>query len=86
MDGSTRARLGLIADVSAPVAGRAAAAGLGRWLARAAPARTRGRVSIALVTDAAMRRLNREYRGVDRATDVLSFPSLGCHTRGRPRV
>lgn len=30
-------------------------------------------VSLAVVDDEAIRRLNREYRGVDRATDVLSF-------------
>jgi probable rRNA maturation factor len=49
--------------------------GLGPWLSRAAPPGTRGRVTIALVTDAVMRRLNRQYRGVDKATDVLSFPA-----------
>jgi probable rRNA maturation factor len=31
-------------------------------------------LSLSLVGDAAMRRLNREYRRVDRTTDVLSFP------------
>jgi probable rRNA maturation factor len=31
-------------------------------------------VNVALVGDATMRRLNRTYRGVSRATDVLSFP------------
>ncbi|MDR1060551.1 MAG: GTPase Era [Clostridiales bacterium] len=30
-----------------------------------------------LVDDGEMRRLNREFRGVDRATDVLSFPMAG---------
>jgi probable rRNA maturation factor len=49
--------------------------GLGPWLTRAAPPGTRGRVTIALVTDAVMRRLNRQYRGADRVTDVLSFPA-----------
>ena len=49
--------------------------GLGPWLERAAPASARGTVSVALVADAAMRRLNREHRRTDRATDVLSFPS-----------
>jgi probable rRNA maturation factor len=49
--------------------------GLGAWLSRAAPSGTRGRVTIALVTDEIMRRLNRQYRGRDTATDVLSFPA-----------
>ncbi len=31
-------------------------------------------VSVTFVSDAGIRRLNREYRGIDRATDVLSFP------------
>jgi len=47
--------------------------GLGRWLARVAPASARGEVAIALVTDARMRVLNRTYRRKDFATDVLSF-------------
>ena len=33
-----------------------------------------GMVGITLVGEKAMRRLNREHRGVDRSTDVLSFP------------
>jgi probable rRNA maturation factor len=49
--------------------------GLGAWLSRAAPPGTRGHVAIALVTDPVMRRLNRQYRGADKATDVLSFPA-----------
>jgi len=31
-------------------------------------------LSLTFVGDAAMRRLNRQYRGYDRSTDVLSFP------------
>jgi probable rRNA maturation factor len=34
-------------------------------------------VSIAIVGDRAMRRYNRDFRGKDRPTDVLSFPSDG---------
>lgn len=49
--------------------------GLAGWLRAVAPARARGAVAIALVGDAAMRRLNRRFAGNDRATDVLSFPS-----------
>jgi len=58
--------------------------GLARWLARVAPARARGRVSIALVSDVTMRRLNREYRGQDHATDVLSFPAGRPSLQARP--
>lgn len=39
-------------------------------------------LSILLVGDAAIRKLNRNYRGFDRATDVLSFPLEG-ERRGR---
>ncbi len=33
-----------------------------------------GHVAVALVDEAAIQELNREHRGVDRPTDVLSFP------------
>ncbi len=33
-----------------------------------------GHAAIALVSEAEIRRLNREHRGLDRPTDVLSFP------------
>ena len=49
--------------------------GLAGWLSRVAPARASGAVSVALVSDARIRELNRRYRRVDRVTDVLSFPS-----------
>jgi probable rRNA maturation factor len=49
------------------------APGLAAWLARMAPARARGSVAIALVSDARIRTLNRSYRGKDVTTDVLSF-------------
>jgi probable rRNA maturation factor len=55
---------------------RVSAFGLTRWLAQVAPARTRGTVSIALVSDARSRALNKRYRRVDRPTDVLSFPAF----------
>lgn len=56
------------------VCGRAIAAALGRvapapWLARA-------EVSVLLADDRAMRQLNATYRGLDRATNVLSFAAL----------
>jgi probable rRNA maturation factor len=55
--------------------GRVLSPGLARWLAAVAPARARGAVNVSLVRDAVVRRLNRHYRGKDRATDVLSFPA-----------
>jgi len=49
--------------------------GLASWLASVAPARARGTMSVAIVSDARVRALNRQYRKKDMATDVLSFPS-----------
>lgn len=40
----------------------------------AAVGRPDAALSLSFVGDAAMRRLNREHRGKDRTTDVLSFP------------
>jgi len=64
-----------------------ASGGVGRWLERAAPPTARGLVSIALVDDRVSRRLNREHRGKDMATDVLSFPARplgpGAYRLGR---
>ena len=49
---------------------------LRRWLVEVAPESARGgEVVVALVCDRKMRDLNRNYRGIDRATDVLSFPA-----------
>jgi probable rRNA maturation factor len=47
--------------------------GLSAWLTSVAPARASGEVSVALVSDARIRELNRRYRRLDRSTDVLSF-------------
>ncbi len=43
------------------------------WLRSVAPSSARGHLTVALVTDGAMRRLNRDYAGHDYVTDVLSF-------------
>jgi probable rRNA maturation factor len=52
-------------------------------------------ISVALVSDARVRALNRQYRGGDHATDVLSFPSAdpsrpptnaGLNAKGRRHV
>jgi probable rRNA maturation factor len=50
---------------------------LTRFLLEAhAAVKLRGEVSVLLTTDKAIRRLNRQFRGKDKATDVLSFPAL----------
>lgn len=49
---------------------------LTRFLSRAqAASGMKGSVDVLLSTDAELRRLNRSFRGKDKATDVLSFPS-----------
>lgn len=53
-----------------------AAQTLTRFLRRAqSEVRLHGGVSVLLTTDAAIRRLNRTFRGKNKATDVLSFPA-----------
>jgi probable rRNA maturation factor len=71
------ARRGLTVDVVAPRHAAPGVRGLAAWLRRAAPARARGHVTVALITDQRMRQLNATYRKTDKATDVLSFPALG---------
>jgi probable rRNA maturation factor len=39
-------------------------------------------VSILLTDDEAIRQINQEYRGIDKPTDVLSFPSVEYETPG----
>jgi probable rRNA maturation factor len=53
----------------------AATRGLAPWLSRVAPAAAKGDLSVAIVSDRRMRALNRQFRGKDKVTDVLSFPS-----------
>jgi probable rRNA maturation factor len=36
-----------------------------------------GELSLAFIGDRMMRRINRDYRGIDRTTDVLSFSYVG---------
>src|ERR1039457_1294826 len=51
-------------------------AGLARFLNRArAVVGLEGEVHVLLTDDATLRRLNRKFRGRDKATDVLSFPA-----------
>lgn len=57
---------------------RVSPARLRRVLSGAAEAlRVDGEVSLVLAGDRLLRRLNRDYRGKDRPTDVLSFPGDG---------
>ena len=64
----------LTVAVSSHARTRVRTPGLAAWLAAVAPPRACGEVSVALVDDGAIRRLNRQYRGQDVPTDVLSFP------------
>jgi probable rRNA maturation factor len=72
-------RPALRAEVTSTVRKGTSARRVAAWteavLAAAAP-RSRASVSVLLCGDARMRRLNREFRKIDRPTDVLSFPSL----------
>ena len=52
-------------------------------LARVRP-QTRGELTISLVDDRLMRRLNARYRGKDKPTDVLSFSLSDGHTPDEP--
>lgn len=50
--------------------------GLTRFLNRARSAvDLEGEVDVLLTSDASLKRLNRDFRGKDKSTDVLSFPS-----------
>lgn len=64
--------------IAAPEPGRRlpAVRTLARHLALAqAAVRLKGQVSVLLTTDRAIRKLNRQFRGKDKPTDVLSFPA-----------
>jgi probable rRNA maturation factor len=67
----TRLRVTVTSQAGRPVR----VPGLAAWLAGVAPARARGEVSVAFVSDARVRALNRGYRAKDAPTDVLSFPA-----------
>jgi probable rRNA maturation factor len=56
------------------------------FLAQAASdVRLKGEISVLLTTDEGIRRLNYEFRGKDKATDVLSFPAPIHHNgNGQP--
>ena len=80
--GMTRVSVRIVDDAWAgalPEA-RAVAEGAARAAleAHAPKPRVRVEISIALGDDALLTRLNRDWRGVDAATNVLSFPSAGA--------
>ncbi|MCC7417653.1 MAG: rRNA maturation RNase YbeY [Acidobacteria bacterium] len=80
MSGAAALRVVVVDERGRPIAPR-----LARWLAGVAPARARGAVAVAIVSDARVRALNRRYRRKDAATDVLSFPSeVGEGGKGVP--
>ena len=56
---------------------------LSRFLSSAQTAvRLKGQVTVLLTTDEAIRKLNRQFRGKNKATDVLSFPAEGVGAQG----
>jgi probable rRNA maturation factor len=44
-----------------------------------------GEISVLLTDDSEMHALNKQWRGIDKATDVLSFPSDGPEIPGQPQ-
>jgi probable rRNA maturation factor len=70
-EGGHALRVAVVNDQGRP----ASAPGLAVWLRRVAPARARGLVTVALVSDDRVRALNKTYRRKDDTTDVLSFPA-----------
>jgi probable rRNA maturation factor len=58
--------------------------GLESFLSQAVKAAgLKGSVSVLVTGDNEMRRLNREFRGKDKSTDVLSFPAAAASSRAR---
>ena len=56
---------------------------LSRFLTEAQLAvRLKGEITVLLTTDAAIRKLNRQFRNKNKATDVLSFPAEGIGAEG----
>jgi probable rRNA maturation factor len=54
--------------------------------AAAAHSTSGGEVSILLTDDSAVRVLNREWRGIDKATNVLSFPAPETMSKGEAGI
>ena len=73
----TRRQRKVLVSVAARGGGYAARVVRAAATAQLLKAGARGELSILLVSDTRMRRLNDSYRGKDRPTDVLSFPQGG---------
>lgn len=71
----TRVALALSVSYGLPRRGLPAAASFRRWVQLALGGRRGGAISIRVVAAPEGRRLNREYRHKDYATNVLSFPA-----------
>jgi len=87
------ARRGAAPDVEIEAAsplwrGQPAAADTVHAAIRAAAARApaSGEVSVLLADDAAVQALNRDWRGIDKPTNVLSFPATAPQVAGAPAV
>jgi len=71
-DARPGARFGLAVQYALPRAGLPARSSIAAWLAAALPGR-RTRITVRFVGSTEARRLNRDYRGRDYATNVLTF-------------
>ena len=65
----------LVVTVCDAAGGPVRVPGLAAWLAAIAPRSARGTVTLVITSDRRVRALNRTWRGLDKATDVLSFPA-----------
>jgi probable rRNA maturation factor len=84
---ATGLKIDVLIDSEHWTAARAASAVVRRAVRQAAIALSRQPIELAIVLtdDAAMRRLNRDWRGVDAPTNVLSFAARNTGDRARNR-
>src|SRR5687767_475287 len=73
VDPDSRPRAGISVTITDGRGRPATAPGLARWVSRVAPSKAPREVAIALVSDARIRALNKQFRRKDAATDVLAF-------------
>jgi probable rRNA maturation factor len=72
---ATAAGPGLVVTVCDAAGAPVRVPGLAAWLAGIAPRAARGTLTVVITTDRRIRTLNHTWRGLDKATDVLSFPA-----------